>query len=51
MIYPSALIGLGRQGEMGNTGSTITLHNNATVEGIVASFKSEKNPISTRWLR
>jgi hypothetical protein len=40
--YPSALIGLGRQGELGNTGSTITLHNNAVVEGIIASFKSEK---------
>jgi hypothetical protein len=47
--YPSALIGLGRQGEMGNTGSTITLHNNTIAEGIVASFRSEKksniNPV------
>lgn len=40
--YPSALVGMGRRGELGNTGSTITLHTNAVVEGIVASFKNEQ---------
>ena len=41
--YPSSLVGLGRNEMLGNTGSTITLHNHCTVEGIVLALTGEGN--------
>ncbi|WP_460687934.1 hypothetical protein [Niabella aquatica] len=41
LTYPSAIVGIGRQDVLGNTGATVTMHSGCLVEGIIMSLIGE----------